>query len=529
MERTLDDIATSIDLTPWTSKLKSFTAFAADNTIRHSNNAHHSVDLSIEAAFVALQAKLSAAGKELVWKDVLLNKFETSLKHAEKRADSNQVELDHAFLEHAKQTMLVESLDLKLRECADARDAAKLMLTDMQSQRSDMVDRCAAMARDMSVAQMLRDQSDRECREWKDRCVQLEADRRVQSQALHVQHQESFAWQTKHDIVLRQLQKREEERRQQFESRQRRVSLQPPPQLPTTHDQGSQVCHVKGTTTCDTGTQTSTHGRIDDDDQTCMELHRAAIAHQQDLLTIASQAAQIDALHANVQHWEESYRRSIHAYQELRRKANTWKGCVVTMLPIYQDSARAVKAMKAAQAEMSKAKHMYEVEGRRWATQLKNVEEMLRQANDQLQLDQQMLVESKKREKALGRTIKSRETKARELVVALQSTQTKLDAMQAQYTKTKALSKQLSARSSQVHAAWQQERTDRLQAMDEIETFRVALIECCQCAVTLQDNPVQNGPLPASQHPPNMPASTTTWTLEHLRAVTGLADPLVYG
>ncbi|RLO07291.1 hypothetical protein DYB28_000059 [Aphanomyces astaci] len=393
MERTLDDIATSIDLTPWTSKLKSFTAFAADNTIRHSNNAHHSVDLSIEAAFVALQAKLSAAGKELVWKDVLLNKFETSLKHAEKRADSNQVELDHAFLEHAKQTMLVESLDLKLRECADARDAAKLMLTDMQSQRSDMVDRCAAMARDMSVAQMLRDQSDRECREWKDRCVQLEADRRVQSQALHVQHQESFAWQTKHDIVLRQLQKREEERRQLFESRQRRVSLQPPPQLPTTHDQGSQVCHVKGTTTCDTGTQTSTHGRIDDDDQTCMELHRAAIAHQQDLLTIASQAAQIDALHANVEHWED---------------------------------ARAVKAMKAAQAEMSKAKHMYEVEGRRWATQLKNVEEMLRQANDQLQLDQQMLVESKKREKALGRTIKSRETKARGLVVALQSTQTKV-------------------------------------------------------------------------------------------------------
>ncbi|RHY35389.1 hypothetical protein DYB32_000148 [Aphanomyces invadans] len=391
MEPTLDGMAAPLDFTPWTSKVKTFSKSTA---VAMQMHAMFDDDLSMETAIVALQAKLSAACKEVLWKDVLLQKLETTLKHADERADANQVELEHALLEHAKQTMLVASLDTKLRECEDAHAATRLSLADMQIQRTDLVDRCAALARDMSVAQQMRDQSDRGCREWKERCAQLESERRQHMQALHAQQHEAFQLQIKHENLQRSLQRLEDEHQILLQQRRTCFPRHAPTNPPAARcDQGSQ-CTMPDVSTRHAQTVMCA---ILDDDNVAVEAKRAAIARQQDLMTIASQAKQLQVLQAALDHWQATCRRTVQAYEELRSKANMWKGCVATLLPIYQEQVNSLELAKSAKAEWTKAKQSLEADGRRVAMQLEQVQGMLRQANDQLAIDHQLLVDSKKR------------------------------------------------------------------------------------------------------------------------------------
>ncbi|KAF0695460.1 Aste57867_13748 [Aphanomyces stellatus] len=453
------------------------------------NNNHHTMRRSepaIAAAadcvsvetFVALQSVLSSKSKEILWKNVLLAKLEVTLRHAEERADANQVELDQVFLEHTKQTLLLETLDGKLKAAADAHATTKAHLADAHLQRSSLLDRCTALTRELALQQMLGEQRQAECDEWKARCARHDAERDVFMLAAQTHRQETLEWQAKVDklqLACNRLEKG------------------------TATNQVA--CHTS--TSSHSTTQTTQTDTIQDHEATLRHMH---VARQQDLLTIAGLEADMEAMRAAAAKTEA-------AMDELRAKATQWKGFVIMVARASRGCRDAVRQATAERDELAQTKRSYAAELKHVATQMKQLQETLVAANQQLEDDQAQLAEAKKRERALGRAIRLREGRAHELVLSLQTTRAKLEKIELQYTKTKSQSKQWAAQSSHLQAALHREKAEREQSLVEIDEFRAALIACCESAVALQD----------------IASTPSLWSIEHLRAVTGIAEPLVFG
>ncbi|KAG9412471.1 hypothetical protein AC1031_015385 [Aphanomyces cochlioides] len=358
VDSTLDELAARPRCRPTTFKQSAAAKIAKTSAM---DNNLQVMDVSVET-IVALQADLSAKSKELLWKTVLLTKLELTLQHADARAAESQVELDRAFVEHAKQTLLVEQLDTQLKSMTEANHAMQNELVQAQTDRKTLTERCMTLTRQVEKEQSLREQSDAECIAWRQKCSALDLER---AKLIHSHQQEIIDCRRQLDNA-------------QFELHQL-------------------ACHAKTplsaavkapTSSC--STQTTSHW-----DE--LEMERMMQARQQDLLTIAALNKSLSILQAQTTALEETKASLEKSWNELRDKAKTWKGLVALAFrrneAMRKEHAHAIFERE----RLVESKRVFAKEYLYVTTQLQTLQETVEHANRQLEQDQVLLAESKKR------------------------------------------------------------------------------------------------------------------------------------
>ncbi|OQR86940.1 hypothetical protein ACHHYP_09747 [Achlya hypogyna] len=424
------------------------------------------MEISI-STFIELENALLTKKKQLLERDVTITQLTAAVTAANERADATQVEWDTLRHNHNAQRLLLEQA---VAAASTSHDACERRTRDLETQRATLVERCRLLALE---AARYRHHQDKLKTQWTE-AVQavegLQRDRQRQAETIHSLQTQIYALQAKGGTC-------------------------PSPQSKAS-----------------TMTQTSNASDLVDYD----DLQRHKASRQHDMHTIVAQNQRIEELEVQ----NATNRRELAALQaahtKLRGRATFWKGCIAKLVTKAKAMDIELKGATKARDAMLAEKRQFIVDYRKRKAQMLALQATLERANDQLEADQTMLAENKTRIRYYCKTIRHNAERMRELVKTCEAMQAKLATIKSRYQRSNAQRKQLAAQSSQYKSLLLEEKKERElllevpSALVEIDAFRKALVQVCQEAM-------------------DMPALPAQWTMEHVHAVTGIAEPLVFG